>query len=162
MSLVRDLNKSLLNSMKPILITSIPHLHTHDEEVISVPADRHMLQKKIWRSTAADGQEFALDLEEPISHGTVLQITDGKAYVITQAPEPVLEVMIPVDAADAAQLGWMIGNQHLPVEVRDNALYVEAVNTVAEFFKRQHIHFHAKDEVFQPSPHSRNAGHHHH
>lgn len=148
--------------MKPILLTAIPHLHTHGEEIIPVPADRHILQKKLWRAAAADGQEFALDLEEPISHGTVLQISDGKAYVIQQAPEEVLEVAVPSDPADAAQLGWMIGNQHLPVEVKDDVIYVEAVNTVAEFFKRQHIHFHEKLEVFQPSPHSRNAGHHHH
>jgi len=151
--------------MTPILLNIIPHLHTNGEKIIHVPADRHTLQKKIWRATAADGQEFALDLEEPISHGSVLQISEDKAYVIEQAPEPVLTVTIPEDSADAAQLGWMIGNQHLPVEVRDDLILVEAVNTVMEFFKRQHIHFHEKEEVFQPSPHSRNAGHghgHHH
>lgn len=148
--------------MKAILLNSVPHLHTHGEEIIPVPSDRHTLQKKMWRATAEDGQEFALDLEEPVSHGTVLQITDGKAYVIQQAPEAVLEVSIPEDAADAAQLGWMIGNQHLPVEVRDDAIFVEAVNTVMDFFQRQHIHFHERNDVFQPSPHSRNAGHHHH
>ena len=148
--------------MSPLLLSTVPHLHTHGEEIIPVPADRHTLQKKMWRATAADGREVALDLEEPVAHGTVLHITEGKAYVIQQAAEPVLEVAIPSDAADAAQLGWMIGNQHLPVEVRDQALYVEAVNTVADFFDRQHIHYHRRDEVFQPSPHSRNAGHHHH
>ena len=148
--------------MTAILLTEIPHLHVDSDSVINVPADRHTLQKKLWRVEAEDGQEFALDLEQPVSHGVVIYKEGGKAYRIHQAPEAVLEISIPECVADATQLGWMIGNQHVPVEVRDNALYVEAVNTIAEFFKRQHIHFHEREEIFQPSPHSRNAGHHHH
>lgn len=143
-----------------MLIHSLPQTSDASLPAIAVELDRHTLQKRRWRATAADGTELAIDLPEPVTHGTTIAATETSRYEVRQTPEPVLIVPLPAETDAAARLGWFLGNQHLPVEVRHDAILVEDVATLADALHRHHIHHHHGTEVFLADPHS--AHHHHH
>ncbi|MBB5352744.1 urease accessory protein [Haloferula luteola] len=145
-----------------MLITQLPEAPDPSLFAIPVELDRHTLQKRRWRATAADGRELAIDLTDPVSHGTTLAVTETSRYEVRQSPEAVLILPLPQDPAEAARLGWFLGNQHLPVEVRSDAIWVEDAPTLADALHRHHIHHHHGTGVFLADPHSRAAGHHHH
>lgn len=145
-----------------MVITSLPDAANESLPSIAVELDRHTLQKRRWRATATDGTELAVDLAEPVSHGTTIAATGSARYVVQQTPEPVLILPLPSSPDDAARLGWFLGNQHLPVEVRADCILVEDIPTLTDAIHRNHIHHHHGTEVFLADPHSRSAGHHHH
>lgn len=142
-------------------ITSLPENVDDNLAKVAIQLDRHTLQKRRWRATAVDGTELALDLEEPVSHGDVVAVVEGARYVIQQAPEPVLILPLPESTEEAARLGWFLGNQHLPVEVRKDCILVEDIPTLAQAIHKNHIDHRHGHEVFLSDPHSRSAGHGH-
>lgn len=144
-----------------MLITSLPENVDDSLTKIAIELDRHTLQKRRWRTTAVDGTDIALDLEEPVSHGDVIAVNDGARYVIRQTPEPVLIIPLPETSDEAARLGWFFGNQHLPVEVRSDCILVEDIPTLADAIHKNHISHRHGNEVFLSDPHSRSAGHGH-
>jgi urease accessory protein len=144
-----------------MLITALPENVADHLTEIPIDLDRHTLLKRRWRATASDGTDLALDLEEPVSHGTTIAVTDTARYVVKQRPEAVLIIPLPESTDDAARLGWFFGNQHLPVEVRHDCILVEDLPTLADAIHRNHIHHRHGNEIFQADPHSRSAGHGH-
>ncbi len=142
------------------LITKLPELIEDDSlETVLIAVDRFTLQKKRWRKLAEDGQDVAVDLAEPCKNGQVVFVDSLKQYVIRQNSEPVIIIAIPGEIEAAAFLGWMMGNQHLPVEIKDKLLRLSDEKTVRDLLKRAHIEFTLDELVFSPNPHSR---HHHH
>lgn len=144
-----------------MLITSLPETINVGLPEVFIELDRHTLLKRRWRATATDGTELALDLSEPVSHGTTVAATESHRYVVQQSPEAVLVIPLPAKTDEAARLGWFFGNQHLPVEVRHDCLLVEDIPTLADAIQRNHIAHHQGTEIFLADPHSRSAGHGH-
>lgn len=145
-----------------MLIKTLPESVDQSLPAVAVKLDRHTLQKRRWRATASDATELALDLDEPVAHGTTIAVTDAARYVVEQAPEAVLVLPLPDSPDEAARLGWFLGNQHLPVEVRSDCILVEDIPTLADAIHRNHIAHRHGHEVFLADPHSRGAGHGHH
>ena len=62
------------------------------EELVILTVDRAALAKRRWRGVAQDSREFGFDLDHALADGSVFFREAGKCYVISQAPEPVLEI----------------------------------------------------------------------
>ena len=128
------------------------HLHRWDEQLPRVPlrVPRETLAKRRWRGVADDGSEFGFDLEHPLDDGDVVFVSGTRAYVIAQQPEPVLEVRLDRTAADAARLGWMIGNLHFPLSIAGDLLLTVDDSAIRQLFERERIAYTPCERTFQP------------
>ena len=125
---------------------------------VALTVDRHTAAKTRWRGTAADGREFGFDLHHPLAPGDVFFASDTAAYVLAQQPEPVLELDLSADPAEAARLGWSIGNLHLPAQVDGAVLRLADDPGVRRALERLHLAPRVAVAVFTPP---RVAGHAH-
>lgn len=120
-----------------------------------------MLAKRRWRGVAEDGSEFGFDLETALSDGAAVFQSAAAVYVLAQKYEPVLEVSSSAfragNAADAARLGWMIGNLHFQIEIAGDLVRVVDDPAVRQLFEREGIVYTACKRVFHPL----SGGHHH-
>ena len=121
---------------------------------VRVLVDRHRLYKRRWRATAADGSELAVDLDAPTADGTILESADGRQFLIEQEAEEVLAIPLPATPELAAKVGWYLGNQHLPVEVREDEIILENLQTLADSLDRIGIPYTTRDDVFRCALHS--------
>ena len=127
---------------------------------ISVP--RLTLMKRRWQIEAPDGARFGFDLETPLHDGAVIFESDSTQYVLAQEPEPVLEISW-ASPAEAARLGWSLGNLHFPVEIGAGCFRVSDDSAVRQLFEREAIPYRPAHEVFQPrTAHSYHAHGHAH
>jgi urease accessory protein len=128
---------------------------------IRLAVDRLTLAKRRWRGVAEDGHEFGFDLAAPLRDGDVFFASDAGAYVLAQKYEPVLEVSVTAEAlrdgAQAARMGWLIGNLHFQIEVTPEVIRVVDDPAVRQMFEREGITFTACKRVFHPI----GGGHHH-
>jgi urease accessory protein len=140
------------------------HLHAWDQTLalILLPVDRLTLAKRRWRKTAADGREFGFDLEHPLRDDDVFFQDIHARYQIQQQPEPVLEVTLGPDAAEAARLGWKIGNLHFPVAITAGAVHAPDDPAVRQLLEREGIVHRAILAVFRPLSGSHSHGAHSH
>jgi len=111
--------------------------------------DRQTLAKRRWRGVAEDGREFGFDLQEPLADGAAFFESEEHRYCLAQNPEPVLEVKLPA-SPKAAQLGWMIGNLHFPLEVSGEVIRAADDPALRQLFAREHIAFTENTAVFHP------------
>jgi urease accessory protein len=140
------------------------HLHAWDETrtLIPLPVDRLTLAKRRWRKTAADGHEFGFDLEHPLSDGDFFFQNAHARYRIEQQPEPVLVVPLGPGAAEAARLGWKIGNLHFPIAITAAAILAPDDPAVRQLLEREGIVHRATPAVFRPLQGSHSHGVHQH
>jgi urease accessory protein len=140
------------------------HLHTWDETLalVPLPVDRLTLAKRRWRKTAADGREFGFDLEHPLCDGDVFFQSAHVRYQIEQQPEPVLEVPLGSAAAEAARLGWKIGNLHFPIAITAGAIHAPDDPAIRQLLEREGIVHRAIHAVFRPLSGSHSHGAHSH
>ena len=84
--------------------------------------DRHRRRVRLARD---DGGEFLLDLPEArvLRDGDGLILDDGSVIEVRAADEAVCDVAAASPAA-LARLAWHLGNRHLPVEIRADALRI--------------------------------------
>jgi len=128
---------------------------------IRVPVERLALAKRRWRGVAEDGSEFGFDLESPLADGAPIYQSEAAVYVLAQKYEPVLEVSSAAfgagGPADAARLGWMIGNLHFQIEIAGDIVRVVDDPAVRQLFEREGIGYTSCKRVFHPL----SGGHHH-
>jgi urease accessory protein len=121
---------------------------------IRIPVDRLALAKRRWRGVAEDGAEFGFDLTGPLPDGAAIFQTETAVYVLAQKYEPVLEVRSSEfgvgNPADAARLGWMIGNLHFQIEIAGEVVRVVDDPAVRQLFEREGIAFATCKRVFHP------------
>jgi urease accessory protein len=129
--------------------------------VVRIPVERLVLAKRRWRGVAEDGRDFGFDLETPLIDGATVFQSDAATYVLAQKYEPVLEVSSSAfrtgSSADAARLGWMIGNLHFQIEIAGDLVRVVDDPAVRQLFEREGIAYTACKRVFHPL----SGGHHH-
>ncbi|CAN5426747.1 hypothetical protein BH23VER1_BH23VER1_10590 [soil metagenome] len=144
----------------PIIEKSIPPSEAHLQRV-TIEVDRHTLQRCRWRRAADDGTDFAFALEAPLGHGACVGEMGGNRYLVSQTPEPVLCVRLPGDPSQAAIVGWMIGNLHQPVDVRDGVLLVAEDPAARRQLEKMGVPVEEAYEIFTPNPHSAALAHSH-
>ncbi|MEZ7956160.1 MAG: hypothetical protein QMC23_00775 [Rubritalea sp.] len=121
---------------------------------IMIKVDRHTLYKRRWRATAENGTQLAVNLDSPVPDGTILSSSNNEHFLIQQTKEDVLIISLPASTQLAAQVGWYLGNQHLPVEVREDAIILEKLDTLAASLDRIGIPYTFKHDVFRCKMHS--------
>lgn len=119
-----------------------------------VKVDRHTLYKRRWRAKAEDGVELAVDLDAPVKDGALLDSGNGQVYQIQQIEENVLVIPMPSTPDMGAKIGWYLGNQHLPIEVRKNEIILEQLDTLAASLDRIGIPYTLRRDVFHCKMHS--------
>jgi urease accessory protein len=128
---------------------------------IRLAIDRLTLAKRRWRGVAEDGREFGFDLGAPLRDGDTFFTSETAAYVLAQKYESVLEVSVAAaglrDGAQAARMGWLIGNLHFQIEVTPEVIRVVDDPAVRQMFEREGIAFTPCKRVFHPI----SGGHHH-
>jgi urease accessory protein len=129
------------------------------EEIVVLMTDRSVLAKRRWRAAAQDAREFGFDLDHPLADGSVFFREAGKCYVISQAPEPVLEIELGRDPAGVAVLAWQIGNLHFPIEVTESVIRTADDPAIRQMLQREQVAWRPANEVFRPIT---SAGHAHH
>ena len=121
---------------------------------IRLPVERRTLARRRWRGVAEDGREFGFDLAAPLRDGAVFFASAAAVYLVAQKYEPVLEVrgaeIGSRNFADAARLGWMIGNLHFPIAIAGEVVQVVDDPAVRQLFTREGIPFTACKRVFHP------------
>ena len=134
----------------PVHITS---LTVPSDDFVVIQLDRHTLYKRRWRAKAGNGDELAVDLDSPAIDGDFL-LGDPTTYKIEQTPEEVVIIPLPKSYKTSAQLGWFLGNQHLPIEVLENELLVELTPTLPKSLERIGIPHKIETRVFHCKYHS--------
>lgn len=131
------------------------------QSIIRLPVDRLLLAKRRWRGVAEDGREFGFDLQNALPDGATIFTTETTSYVLAQKYEPVLELSLSEtglhDPAQAARVGWLIGNLHFQIEVTPEVVRVMDDPAVRQMFEREGLPYTACKRVFHPL-----AGGHHH
>ena len=140
--------------MAELIRETIAKSASPDEGLVVVKVDRQILYKRRWRAAAEDGTELAVDLDAAVCDGTLLKTAAGKIYQIEQIAEDVMVIPLPKSAEMAAQLGWYLGNQHLPVEVRKDGIILEKMATLAASLDRIGIPYTSEHDVFHCKMHS--------
>jgi urease accessory protein len=143
-----------------IICSLCEHKPGPDDEIVALVADRATLTKRRWRGVAQDGREFGFDLDQAMQDGSVFHQEAGKCYVISQAPEPVLEIELGSDSARSAVIGWQIGNLHFPIEVTDLVIRCADDPAIRLLLRREKISWRAVVAVFRPMTSLGHAHHH--
>ena len=133
---------------------------SRDDEVILLLTDRMTLAKRRWRGLAQDGREFGFDLDHPLSDGAVFHRECGRCYIISQAPESVLEIELGSDPSRAAVISWQIGNLHFPVEISDEVIRCADDPAIRLFLSRGDVRWRPTMAVFRPITSLGHAHHH--
>lgn len=120
------------------------------DELIPLKVDRLRLAKRRWRAFADDGAEFGFDLECPLRDKALFHQEGRRLYVIEQLREAVIELPCPSDSLASARLGWMLGNLHFPIEIREGFLRVGEDPAVRQMLARECIEHTLTEAVFQP------------
>jgi urease accessory protein len=95
--------------------------------------DRH---RRRLAMTADDGGAFLLDLPEAtyLPDGAGLVLDDGSVVRICAADEPLLRITAP-DRPTLARIAWHIGNRHTPIEIAEDALFIQPDHVLAEMVR---------------------------
>ena len=126
------------------------------EEQVRLRVERRMFLKRRWRATAEDGREFGFDLEGRLHSGAVIHRTEAVDYVIIQEEEPVYEIRF-AEAAQAALIGWKIGNLHFPVQIGEGWVRVTRDLAVTQLCEREGWVVSEAEVIFNPlrvTPHA--------
>jgi urease accessory protein len=129
--------------------------------VVKVEVDRHKLSRRRWRGTANDGSDFGFDVNEALSHGDCIHVTDTEIYMIEQRVEDCFLVPIK-EAKKAAWVGWMIGNLHFKAAFTEEGILVQDDLAVQQMLEREYIHYHRVKQIFQPAKQGGHSHDHHH
>ena len=120
-----------------------------ESEQIRLVVERAMFLKRRWRGVAEDETEFGFDLESRLNSGCVIHQTTAADYVVWQKPEPVYHIPVG-SAAQAALVGWKIGNLHFAVEILEGALRATHDPAVLQLLEREGWAFEELTVVFNP------------
>jgi urease accessory protein len=116
---------------------------------IPLNAERRLFLKRRWRGVAADGTEFGFDLESRLAHGDLIYQTEAADYIIFQEPEQVYEIGFHTPA-QAALIGWKIGNLHLPVQILETVIRVVHDPAVQQLSEREGWMLAESSVIFNP------------
>ncbi|HKB58255.1 MAG TPA: urease accessory protein UreE [Lacunisphaera sp.] len=117
---------------------------------VGLRIERLTIMKRLWRGTAEDGTEFGFELAAPLGHGDVFWQTAAARYVISQQPEPVVEVSLDVAPSAAAGIGWAIGNLHLELSAGPARLLAPDEPAVRQLLARLKVPFKPTTAIFRP------------
>tara|TARA_Y100001934_G_C12347417_1_gene773562 strand:- start:313 stop:786 length:474 start_codon:yes stop_codon:yes gene_type:complete len=144
-----------------ILVNNLINEGSISKKEVRLITDRYKLQKRRWRGKAEDGVDFAFEMSETIHHGSVFYQTESHLYRICQLSEKVITIKLDCSSNEAANIGWQIGNLHMPMEVTESQIRVVDDPAVRNLFQNMGIDYQLKSEIFQPIKGAIGIGHSH-
>lgn len=93
--------------------------------------------------------EFALPSGSWLAHDDRVMLDDGRAVEIVARPEPLVEVRA-ADLAMLARAAWLLGDHHIPVEVRARYLRAERTEPVASLLRTLDVTVRDIEAPFEP------------
>lgn len=119
------------------------------EMQITLAAERRQFLKRRWRGIAEDGTEFGFDLETRLTDGCVIFQQAGCDYIVRQLPETVYEILFET-AAQAALVGWKVGNLHLPAQILEHSILVLHDEAMMQLLGREGWAYTEPEVIFTP------------
>lgn len=119
------------------------------ERQIVLTAERRQFLKRRWRGIAEDGTEFGFDLETRLTDGCVIFQQAGCDCIVRQLPETVYEIQFKT-AAQAALVGWKVGNLHLPAQILDHSILVLHDEAMTQLLEREGWSYNEPEVIFTP------------
>ena len=118
------------------------HYHEQDKKkVVKIPVEWYEVDKKILRKTTSEGEEIGIKLIEKtkLKEGDILEETEEKIYIIEIVPCDVIEIA-PTTMSMMAHVAFEIGNQHKPLFVNNEKVYVAYDKPLFELLESKHFH----------------------
>ena len=119
------------------------------ERQVVLTAERPQFLKRRWRGIAEDGTEFGFDLDTRLTDGCVIFQEAGNDYIVRQLPEMIYEVSFE-SPAEAAWIGWKVGNLHLPAQILDHSIRVLHDEAMTQLLEREGWAFTEPAVMFTP------------
>lgn len=116
---------------------------------VEMLVERATLSKRRWRASSSNGRDFGFDLELPLRNGDAFYQEGDNVYFIAQVSEELLQVALS-DPEQAARLGWMVGNLHLPIEIAGATAFTTDDPAARNLFARENVPFISIRRVFTP------------
>jgi urease accessory protein len=129
------------------------------DRVVLDHGDRHCRRVTL---TGANGLAFVLDLPAAtrLHGGDALVLEDGRLVEVVAAPEALLEIRC-ADPHHLARVAWHLGNRHVPVEVRGDALRIRRDHVLAELAQKLGARVIPLEAPFEPEGGAYDTDHHH-
>ncbi len=119
------------------------------EQQVVLAAERRQFLKRRWRGIAEDGTEFGFDLQSRLTDGGVIFQKSDRDYIVRQLPEIVYQVSCKTPA-QAALVGWKVGNLHLPAQIVENAILVLHDQAMTQLLEREVWDYSEPEVIFTP------------
>jgi urease accessory protein len=132
----------------------IPHMLDLESKLppgqcVTLYAERRQFLKRRWRGIAEDGTEFGFDLEARLTDGCVIFREEGIDYIVRQLPEQVYQVKFK-NEAEAALIGWKVGNLHLPAQILGDSILVLHDEAMTQLLEREGWSYSEPEVIFTP------------
>lgn len=131
-------------------------------ETVGLQHDERHLRRKV--IALADGSRILVDLPEAVmlAGGDALLLEDGEAIGVVAAEEDLLEITAH-DAVHLTQLGWHIGNRHLPAAIYADRILILRDHVIRAMLEGLGASVRDVTEAFNPVRGAYSgAGHHDH
>ncbi len=108
----------------------------HDKPTDTVVLDFDDRHRRRIAMTGTRGFDFLLDLENAVAlrGGDALVLDDGRLIEVVAAPEPLIEIR-GTDSQHLVQIGWHLGNRHLPTQITARGLRIRRDHVIEEMLK---------------------------
>lgn len=93
------------------------------KSVVEVPYDWFECERKRIRKVAADGAEFGVAVAAGVKDGDILFEDDTQVYVVTLKETRLIAIAVH-SPAEAARIGFELGNRHLSLKITDTQISV--------------------------------------
>lgn len=102
-----------------------------DKAAGAVTLDFEARHRRRMRLTTDEGEDVLLDLQSAVAmaDGDGLLLEDGRLLKVQAAAEIVVEVRHK-DPNQLTRIAWLLGNRHLPTEVRHNFLRIRSDHVI--------------------------------
>jgi urease accessory protein len=132
----------------------------HSPSKLVLPFD--IRRKSRFRTTLTDGTEAALFLPRGsvLRNGDLLEAEDGTLIEVESAPEHILLVTAETPYA-LMRAAYHLGNRHIPVELGENLLKLEADPVLREMLERLGVTVREETSPFHPESGAYGGGHRH-
>jgi urease accessory protein len=129
------------------------------DRVVLDHGDRHCRRVTL---TGATGLAFVLDLPTAtrLHAGDALVLEDGRLVEVVAAPEALFEIRC-ADPQHLARVAWHLGNRHVPVEVRGDALRIRRDHVLADLATKLGARVVPLEAPFEPEGGAYDGTHHH-
>lgn len=141
-------------------IKDIEDLHDFHVEVIYLDSDD--LVKRIIRVTSDHGNEYGISLDgkEELKDGAIL-LNDGKHLVVIKTNSEDVIVVEPKDINEMGEVAHLLGNSHIPVQIKDGKIILQYDYVVENTLKDKKVKYSVENMKLEKAFKHVNYAHHH-